>query len=228
MVTYFQHQYVSPKTTTTISQKNCIRLSPATVLTVLVSGSLILSSNRRSPMCDHFNNNNNNNNNLIENHYEVCLILIKEKFRFKFNLEMFSRFQEMNNAKLYASCHELQERDSIRVLSEYLNSMSWKPGDRVLDLGCGPGGVTTQVLMPRLPADFGLLVGADLSADMIQYATETYPHPKLRFTQFDLGKDMGNNSELRPSGFDKIFSSFCLHWIPDHRYYLAIKSGFHS
>jgi len=46
--------------------------------------------------------------------------------------------------------------------------MSWKTGDRVLDLGCCPGSVTTQVLMPRLPEDFGLLIAADLSANMIQ------------------------------------------------------------
>jgi juvenile hormone acid methyltransferase len=97
----------------------------------------------------------------------------------------------------------------------------------VLDVGCGPGGVTTQVLMPRLPADFGLLVGADLSADMIQYASNTYTHPKLKFTQFDLAKDIENTSQLQPSGFDKIFSFFCLNWIPDQRYYLAIKPGFH-
>jgi len=31
MATYFQCKYVSHKTTTTISEKNCIRLSPATV-----------------------------------------------------------------------------------------------------------------------------------------------------------------------------------------------------
>ena len=128
-----------------------------------------------------------------------------------------SRFQEMNKAKLYASHDEIPKRDVTKVLSKYIKSMSWKPGDRVLDLGCGPGSVTTEVLMPRLPADFGLLVGADLSADMIQYARETYPHPKLRFTQFDLTKDIGNNPELRPSGFDKIFSFYCLHWIQDHR-----------
>ena len=135
----------------------------------------------------------------------------------------------MNNPKLYeASCHGITSTEVTRVLSEYINSMSWKTGDRVLDLGCGPGSVTTQVLMPQLPADFGLLVGADLSADMIQYASKTYTHPKLRFTQFDLAKDIGNTSQLRPSGFDKIFSFYCLHWIPDHRYYLAIKPEFHS
>jgi len=141
---------------------------------------------------------------------------------------MSSRFQEMNKPKLYASCNDFSIRESGKSISEYINSMSWKPGDRVLDLGCGPGNVTTEVLMPRLPADFGLLVGADLSSDMIQYATETYTHSKLRFTQFDLVKDIGETSQLQPSYFDKIFSFFLLHWIPDHRYYLAIKSWFNS
>ena len=125
----------------------------------------------------------------------------------------------MNEPKLYEdTCHDITAREVTRVLSEYINSVSWKTGDRVLDLGCGPGSVTAQVLMPRLPEDFGLLVGADLSANMIQYATEKYTHPKLRFTQFDLVKDIGNTSQLRPSGFDKIFSFFCLHCIPDQRY----------
>jgi len=145
-----------------------------------------------------------------------------------FKPEIFSRFQEMNKAKLYASSNDLTIRGSGEGISEYINSMSWKPGDRVLDMGCGPGNVTTEVLMPRLPADFGLLIGADMSADMIQYATETYTHSKLRFTQFDLLKDIGKSSQLQPSYFDKIFCFFLLHWIPDHRYYLAIKLWFDS
>jgi juvenile hormone acid methyltransferase len=134
----------------------------------------------------------------------------------------------MNDPKLYASFHGFQARDTANVLSKYINSMSWKTGDRVLDLGCGTGCVTAQVLMPRMPEDFGLLVGADLSADMIQYATKTYKNPKLRFTQFDLTEEIGNTSQLQPSSFDKIFSFFCLHWITDQRYYWAIKPGFLS
>jgi len=76
MATYFQRKYASPKITTTISEKNCITLSPATVFTtcILVSRNLTLSFNRRSPICSPFNNYNNT---LIENYYEVCLILIK-------------------------------------------------------------------------------------------------------------------------------------------------------
>jgi len=142
---------------------------------------------------------------------------------------MFSRFQEMNKPKLYADfCHVLSAKDVTKVLSEYTKKMSWKTGDRVLDVGCGPGIMTKEVLLPRLQEDFGLLVGADLSAEMIQYASEMYSHPKLRFIQFDITEDIENTSQLRPSDFDKIFTFFLLHWIPDQRYYLAIKQGFHS
>jgi hypothetical protein len=45
---------------------------------------------RRSPICSPFNNNIT----LIENHYEVNLILIKEIFRFKFITEIFPGFRK--------------------------------------------------------------------------------------------------------------------------------------
>ena len=44
MAMYFQRKYASPNTTTTISEKNCLTLSPATVFTFLVSGSPIIQS----------------------------------------------------------------------------------------------------------------------------------------------------------------------------------------
>jgi methylase of polypeptide subunit release factors len=223
MAIYFQRKYASTKTTTTISEKyapDCGR--PQYLLLRQRQSHLIIQSSKSNMQSVQ------KQKILIENHYEVCLILIKETFQFKFIPEMFSRLQEMNEAKLYASCHGLQARDATKVLSEYINRMSWKTGDRVLDLGCGTGSVTTQVLMPRLPADFGLLIGADISADMIQFANKNYAHSKLSFTQFDLAKNIDYTSQLRQSGFDKIFSFFCLHWIPDQRYYLAIKPVFHS
>jgi len=63
---------------------------------------------------------------------------------------------------------------------------------------------------------------------MIQYASKTYTHPKLKFTQFDLVQDIGNTSQLQASDFDKVFSFFCLNCILDQRYCLAIKPVFHS
>jgi len=145
---------------------------------------------------------------------------MKQIFRFKFIPQMFFRFQEMNKPKLFDEFgHPISSKDVINVLSEYINKMSWKTGDRVLEVGCGPGRMTKEVLMPRLPEDFGLLVAADLSAEMIQYANDNYSHSKLRFTQFDITEDIENTSQLRPSDFDKIFTFFLLHWVPDNRYY---------
>ena len=93
----------------------------------------------------------------------------------------------------------------------------------MLDVGCGPGKMTKEVLLPRLPEDFGLLIATDRSANMIQYASEMYSHPKLRFTQFDITEDIENTSQLRPSDFDKIFTFFLLHWVPDNRYYFLFS-----
>jgi juvenile hormone acid methyltransferase len=129
----------------------------------------------------------------------------------------------MHNAELYNSSHDLQQRDAVQVLTKYVDSMDWKPRERILDVGCGPGFVTSQVLMPRLPANFGLLVGADVSPTMVQYANKTYKHPKLSFVEFDLTNDIRDTSEMWAPGFDKIFSFYCLHWIPDHRYELPVS-----
>nr|SIW59357.1 Juvenile hormone acid O-methyltransferase isoform A [Blattella germanica]SIW59358.1 Juvenile hormone acid O-methyltransferase isoform B [Blattella germanica]SIW59359.1 Juvenile hormone acid O-methyltransferase isoform C [Blattella germanica] len=122
----------------------------------------------------------------------------------------------MNNPHLYNSAHGLQQKDVEQVLSDYLDKMNWKPGSRIMDIGCGPGYITSKMLMPRLPQDFETLLAVDLSHDMIQYAKNTYIHPKLNFMQLDIETENINNDLCSP-GFDKIFSFFCLHFVVDQR-----------
>jgi len=77
-----------------------------------------------------------------------------------------------------------------------------QPGERILDLGCGTGHLTSQI------AERGAeVIGLDASASMIAQARQNYP--KLKFVladarTFDLG-----------GGFDAVFSNAALHWIPE-------------
>ncbi|PSN55066.1 hypothetical protein C0J52_04116 [Blattella germanica] len=104
----------------------------------------------------------------------------------------------MNNPHLYNSAHGLQQKDVEQVLSDYLDKMNWKPGSRIMDIGCGPGYITSKMLMPRLPQDFETLLAVDLSHDMIQYAKNTYIHPKLNFMQLDIETENINNDLCSP------------------------------
>jgi trans-aconitate methyltransferase len=77
-----------------------------------------------------------------------------------------------------------------------------KPGERVLDLGCGPGQLTRQL------ADRGAeVVGVDVSLEMIGQARQNYP--ELQFLLADASK-LGFEGE-----FDAVFSNAALHWMLD-------------
>jgi trans-aconitate methyltransferase len=75
-----------------------------------------------------------------------------------------------------------------------------KPGERILDLGCGTGHLTYQIVQCS-----ATVVGLDYSADMLEQARAAYP--LLQFIQGD-ARDF---SFAEP--FDAIFSNAVLHWI---------------
>jgi len=75
-----------------------------------------------------------------------------------------------------------------------------RPGERVLDLGCGTGWLTASI--SEAGAD---VLGVDNSAEMIRHAREN--HPELGFEVAD-GADLPYDSR-----FDAVFSNAALHWI---------------
>jgi trans-aconitate methyltransferase len=81
-----------------------------------------------------------------------------------------------------------------------LELLAARPGERVLDLGCGTGHLTA-----RLAEVGAAVVGLDHSADMLAQARSAYPH--LEFVQGD-ARDF---AFARP--FDAVFSNAVLHWI---------------
>ena len=80
-----------------------------------------------------------------------------------------------------------------------------RPGERILDLGCGTGHLTAEMAAAVGPE--GDVVGIDRSEAMIADARETYPD--LRFEAVDA-------TEYDPDeSFDAAFSNAALHWIAD-------------
>jgi trans-aconitate methyltransferase len=77
-----------------------------------------------------------------------------------------------------------------------------KPGEQILDLGCGTGTLTAEIA-----ASGAQVVGLDRSAEMIAEARKKFP--AIEFEVCDA-------RELRFSEqFDAVFSNAALHWIPE-------------
>ena len=77
-----------------------------------------------------------------------------------------------------------------------------KPGEHILDLGCGTGQLTSEIA-----AREAQVLGLDLSVEMIAEARRKFP--ALLFEAADA-------RTLRFTGeFDAVFSNAALHWIPE-------------
>lgn len=83
---------------------------------------------------------------------------------------------------------------------DLLSLLDAKPGERILDIGCGSGHLTKQI------ADSGAeVIGLDSSSEMIATARAAYP--AINF----IVADASGFSFAEP--FDAIFSNAALHWV---------------
>lgn len=122
----------------------------------------------------------------------------------------------MNNPELYGQVNLMQKLDSLQFLQNYLCSIKWKRdgNELVMDVGCGTGNVTIEVLKNMLPASVGKIVAVDINEDMIRKARSDYSDPKIEFRVLDLA---GNLPGTMTGQFNHIFSFFCLNWIHDQK-----------
>ncbi len=86
--------------------------------------------------------------------------------------------------------------------AEVLALLAPQPGERILDLGCGTGHLTS-----RIAAAGARVVGLDISPEMIAEARRNYP--ELEFVAGD-----GCNFHFEQP-FDAVFSNAALHWMRD-------------
>lgn len=108
------------------------------------------------------------------------------------------------DAELYEARHGFVWRLGEGVV-EFLNP---QPGERILDLGCGPGQLTAKI------AESGAdVLGLDASPAMIGQARQNYP--QLKFVLVDAA------TLQFESEFDAVFSNAALHWMLDRAGVLA-------
>lgn len=125
----------------------------------------------------------------------------------------------MNNAALYQNSNAWQRYDAKQVLDEFSNVWKWRSDgrDSMLDVGCGSGDVTMDLVLPIMPKNFSSLVGYDLSLEMVKHARKNHIHPKVSFDKFDLSIDAEQQLLSGMEKFDHITSFYCLQWIQNQK-----------
>jgi trans-aconitate methyltransferase len=87
-----------------------------------------------------------------------------------------------------------------KLAEDVFRLLSPQAGERILDIGCGTGQLTSQIA-----ASGALVTGIDSSAEMIRQAREKYPN--LRF-------EVGDARDIHVAEtLDAVFSNAALHWI---------------
>ncbi|KAF0720152.1 juvenile hormone acid O-methyltransferase-like [Aphis craccivora] len=134
----------------------------------------------------------------------------------------------MHFPEYYIKNDGMQRKNAEDTLNMYIKKMVWKSNEIILDVGCGPGDVTSDILYPLLKNKINQLVGADKSKEMVEYATKTYGCSMIDFKVLDI--ENVNDCSFYSNQFNKIFSFFCLHWVHNKvdslcSMHLMLKSG---
>ncbi|MBW4615491.1 MAG: methyltransferase domain-containing protein [Desmonostoc vinosum HA7617-LM4] len=100
---------------------------------------------------------------------------------------------------------------------DLLQLLNPKPGEQILDLGCGTGQLTEKIALAGAE-----VIGIDYAPTMIEKARQNYPH-----LRFDVG-DARNFQLEQP--LDAVFSNATLHWVKEAdaaiaSVHQALKSG---
>jgi SAM-dependent methyltransferase len=93
------------------------------------------------------------------------------------------------------------------LASGVLEWLAAKPGERILDLGCGDGKLTQ-----RIAANGATVVGVDTSAEMVDAA---------RSLGIVVMEASAESLPFSDHAFDAVFSNATLHWVRDHNAMMA-------
>ncbi len=114
---------------------------------------------------------------------------------------------------------EEMERHHISIAEQTIRLMDLRPGERVLDLGCGAGWATR--ILARLvtdgPQGFGQVVGLDISDEMVRRARSA----SREFENILYIWSSAQNIAWEENYFDKVLSIESFYYYPDQDRALA-------
>ncbi|GIY53663.1 methyltransf_25 domain-containing protein [Caerostris darwini] len=119
------------------------------------------------------------------------------------------------DSDLYIKSHVPSE-SVIRFLEKTLPQLGWIRSDEdvVMDVGCGPGGVTTDLILPVFPR-LKKLIAIDLLSSMINIARKHNPHPLVQYEVADI--EDWTTMDHWEGQMTKVVSIHCFHWLRNQR-----------
>lgn len=121
----------------------------------------------------------------------------------------------MNTAKLWAK-GSVTKQVAISSLQEFGNFIRWgKSKSKILEVGCGEGSITRDILFPFAKAHAEKLTAIDLLQDMIDLAKKENKIEEIEFRACDI-MDRKYIEEVKGK-FNHIFSIYTAQLIPDNR-----------
>ncbi|KAI4492376.1 hypothetical protein M0804_002167 [Polistes exclamans] len=127
----------------------------------------------------------------------------------------------MEKVDEYLNASKFQYRDTLEIVEEFNKELGEMYG-QCIDIGCGPGLVTTELILPRLPQE-SVIIGADISNAMLEHAKTNYCN-NLRLSFLHLDIETLNLPEEQIERYENVVSFYCLHWCQNTR--LAFENIF--
>ena len=129
------------------------------------------------------------------------------------------KLQQEFNKWAEAGRGEGMERDHLNITEKTVRLMDVRPGERVLDLGCGSGWATRLLarLVAEGPQGFGQVVGLDISDEMIRRARAS----SKDFENIMFVWGSAQQIPWEENFFDKVLSVESFYYYPDQDRVLA-------
>ncbi|XP_050461657.1 juvenile hormone acid O-methyltransferase-like [Cataglyphis hispanica] len=104
-------------------------------------------------------------------------------------------------------------RNNVSLLLDEFDKDLKNISGKCMDIGCGPGDITKDILLPFLGPNV-TMIGTDIMEKVIEYANKTYgDKERLKFEVLDI--ETKNLPDKYISEFDHIFSFHALQWCKD-------------